>query len=73
MGKLIYTGSQIDEAIKKVKDGEKDVSEVTATSNDLRLGKKIVDKNKVEVNGTGGTFTGDPTIDTTYYVQNQPV
>jgi hypothetical protein len=23
--------------------------------------------------GTGGTFTGDPTIDTTYYVENPPV
>lgn len=78
MGKLIYTGSQIDEAIKKVKDGEKDVSEVTATSNDLRLGKKIVDKNKVEVNGTIGNASLSPsaTISSRYVsddLSNYPI
>ena len=62
MGKLIFTGPQIDEAIKKVKDGEKDVSAVTAGADDVRLGKIIVDKNKVEVAGTIGDASVTPSF-----------
>jgi len=62
MGKLIFTGPQIDEAIKKVKDGEKDVSAVTAGADDVRLGKIIVDKNKVEVAGIIGDASVTPSF-----------
>ena len=39
---LGHTGEELDEAIRKVNSGFKDVSVVTATSRDVAVGKKIV-------------------------------
>lgn len=52
MGKIIFTGPQIDEAIRKVKAGYADVSKVTAKGSDVRKGKVIVNSNKIEEEGT---------------------
>ena len=52
MGKIIFTGTQIDEAIRKVKAGYADVSKVTAKASEVRKGKKFVDSNKIEQEGT---------------------
>ncbi len=52
MGKIIFTGNQIDDAIRKVKEGYADVSKVTAKASEVRKGKVIVDNNKIEQSGT---------------------
>lgn len=52
MSKLIFTGKQIDSAIKKVKEGYADVSKVTAKPEQVRRGKRYVSKNKVLETGT---------------------
>ena len=72
MAKLIFTGQQVDDAIKKVKEGYADVSKVTATAADVRLGKRIVDKNKVEQEGklTDGEIIPQVTIKSSSYISN---
>lgn len=62
MGKLTFTGPQIDDAIRKVKSGFADVSVVTATPNDVKLGKKFTDKNKLEKVGTLGEASVTPEV-----------
>ena len=62
MGKLTFTGPQIDDAIRKVKSGFADVSIVTATPNDVKLGKKFTDKNKLEKVGTLGEASVTPEV-----------
>lgn len=72
MAKLIFTGTQIDEAIRKVKSGYADVSKVTANGSDVRTGKTIVDANKVEQEGTlnDATVSANATIITKTYLSN---
>ena len=72
MAKLIFTGTQIDEAIRKVKAGYADVSKVTANGSDVRAGKTIVDANKVEHEGTLGNaeVAANVTLTTKTYLSN---
>lgn len=49
-----YKGKEIDEAIRKVKAKQKDVSRVTAKKSDVVKGKMIIDSNKNAVFGTIG-------------------
>ena len=72
MAKLIFTGQQVDDAIKKVKEGYADVSKVTATAADVRLGKRIVDKNKVEQEGTltDGEIMPQVSVKSASYISN---
>lgn len=52
MARITYTGAQLDAAIRKVKSGFADVSNVDAQASDVRLGKKIVNSLKQEIVGT---------------------
>lgn len=49
---LTHSADELDEAVEKVLSGYKNVSAVTATGNDVRTGKVIVDKNGTVVNGS---------------------
>lgn len=52
MSKILFTGKEIDEAIRRVKAGYADVSKVSATEEDVRNGKVFIDKNKIKRTGT---------------------
>ena len=70
MSKLIFTGKQIDAAIKKVQEGYADVSKVTAKPEQVRRGKRYVSKNKVLETGTldDGSMVSNVTVPSNPYL-----
>ena len=62
MGVLLYTVSQLNDAIRKVQSSYADVSQVTATASDVKKGKTFVDSTK---SLKTGTMEGDARINGT--------
>lgn len=62
MGVLLYTVSQLNDAIRKVQSSYADVSQVTATESDVKKGKIFVDSTK---SLKTGTMEGDARINGT--------
>jgi hypothetical protein len=52
---LSHSSAELDEAVEKVLTGYKDVSSVTATGNDVVIGKSIVDSSGNVINGSLNT------------------
>jgi hypothetical protein len=52
---LSHSAAELDEAVEKVLTGYKDVSSVTATGNDIVIGKTIVDSSGNVINGSLNT------------------